>query len=1174
MKTKLRVLFIFLCLTMASNGLADILTTMIGSSHIALVGQYNGHKVYSVREGGKSFATDGYSHIIINGETVDGDSYYVEVQYVAYYVSHLKAGVNVIENTRRTEKEYLIYGNTNDCTHLTNAELLMAIANDNVAYWEKSKDSGSSWERIECTEFYNAASEAEECTVLYRNVSSTGNYSEIVTVTYIDPVPEAVKVNVDNATKTVDESITFTLDIPDHNYTYQWMHDGTDIAGATASTYHIGEIKMKDAGVYTCRVSNECSQTVSVGVTLTVNKCPQAIDFPEFEVVTYGCDPITLPQATNKGLTISYQSSSQGVATVSGNVVTVVGPGEANIIASQAGNDDYLPAAGVTRTLHVNKVPQTIDFGELPTKTYGDIPFSLPANSSVGLPISYRVINTEVATVSGNTVTIVGAGTTEIIASQEGDRTHYAAVPVTRTLTVNKAKQAITFNAPGSQLYGNPPIKLNSVTDKGLPITYTVADKSVAAINDYSITLLKPGTTDITATQEGNRNYLPAESVTRTLTVGKGTQLIVLGEIPSKEFSSPDFELPPTTDKGLPITYSSDNEQVATINGNTLHITGVGLCNITATQAGNDYYNAATPVTLPFSVTKSYQEITFGQLPTAVFGDGAVQLEASTTAGVGVYFESSDEGVARIEGSKAVITGAGTCYITAKAVSTPNWYDATPVQRVLVVRKASQTVNIGDLPDMTYGDEPFHLSASASSGQGLTFTSSNPQVLFIEGTTARILGAGDVEITASQAGSGDYEASYATTPLHINKAVLLAKANDASRPYGEANPQLTISYQGFVNGDTEYDLATMPTARTDAYASSPVGMYDIGITPVDDDNYSINFQRGTLSILKAPLAIIVEDATRAYGEANPTFSFAYEGLKLSETASKALSSMPVAVTDARTASNAGQYLVTASGASAANYDIAYQPGTLTIEKAPLYVWLEDETVAYGDAPEYKLHFDGWKLGDGEGDLDILPHVVTDAELTSYPGIYGISLVGGLDNNYAYNLPNKTRYLHIEKAKLDVTAADARRAYGEPNPEFVLEYAGFKNGETEADLERRPVATCDATEYAWYGEYPITVSGGYDSRYSFSLHNGVLTIEPSTGIGGTRPDGPTVRTEPGTIVVSSQEAIDAVAVVSLSGVAVAYEQGAIGQTRFGVSPGVYIVKWRCGGRAAAIKVAVE
>ena len=334
----------------------------------------------------------------------------------------------------------------NDAICLTDREYVIVITNTNVARWEVSRNGGVAWESKDTDgAMIYFANEAEEGTVLYRNVSAAGEYSDIITVQYIDAVPAEVKASVDNNVKTVDEAVTFTLDVPDRGYAYQWFKDGVAIDGATQNTYTIAAIKTKDAGSYTCRVSNACSESTSVPATLSVNRSPQAIQFPELPTVTYGCAPIDLPATTNKGLSVTYQSSNTAVATVSGHTLTVVGPGEANIIASQAGDDDYLAAATVTRTLRVNKIAQTISFPAPPRKTFGDLPFTLPEKSSEGLTLTYRVINTEVATVEGHTVTIVGAGSTEIIASQEGDAYHYAAAPVTQTLTVDRATQRITF---------------------------------------------------------------------------------------------------------------------------------------------------------------------------------------------------------------------------------------------------------------------------------------------------------------------------------------------------------------------------------------------------------------------------------------------------------------------------------------------------------------------------------------------------------------------------------------------------------------------------------------------------------------------------------------------------------------------------------------------------------
>jgi len=864
---------------------------------------------------------------------------------------------------------------------------------------------------------------------------------------------------------------------------------------------------------------------------------------------------------------LSYQSTNSSVATVSENILTVVAPGETNIIASQAGNDDYLNAS-LTRTLRVNKIAQTISFDKIPEKTYGDLPFDLPETSDKGLKISYTVIDKNVATVEGNTVTIVGTGTTTIVASQGGDDTHYAATPVEQKLTVNKATQTITFEPIERQAYGNPSILLKAETDKNLPITYTLADESIAKVTDYRLIILKPGTTTITAIQEGDKNHQPAAQVTRTLIVDKGTQKIILDHIDPQVYGSADFDLPENSDKDLPITYKSDNEAVATVDGNTVHIEGVGTCNIIATQDGNEYYNAAQSVTIPFTVTKAQQTITFEPLGIHVYGDDDIPLIATSTSGADIYFESSDEKVARIEGDKAIITGVGKCEITARAVSSPNYYDASEPQ-ILVVNKAEQSIDIEDLTDKTYGDAPFELSVSTSSDRQVTFSSSNSNILFINGTTARILGAGDVTITATIAGDENHEENSTKKELHINKAQLTVQADNKTRLYGDENPELTITYTGFVNGDTEYELSSKPTACTDAEINSAVGTYDIKLTDVDDKNYKINRLNGTLIVEKAPLTITADDAEKTYGDDNPSqFTFTCIGLKLDETPEEALSPMPTIITDAKTSSPVGSYPIYASGANASNYEISYKNGTLYVEKAPLDIWLEDETVAYGDEPEYKLYFNGWQLGDKEDCLDVLPSVVTQADVTSYPGNYVISLEGGLDDNYQYNLLKYNRYLNIEKAVLNVTVADATKFYGQPNPIFVLEYEGFKNNETENDLERKPTATCEADEYTWYGEYPIKLSGGYDSRYTFNLHDGVLTILPEgTSITETEVDGINIKCKNGVIVIKSDESVNAIEIYDITGQLIASEKDVNGnELRFNISSkNVYIVKcWTSNG----------
>ena len=1003
-------------------------------------------------------------------------------------------------------KEFTNYVEFNNPSQPSHQSTILAIWGTPVR-WESSRDGGLTWKNIDCTSTMYTESDPERGEVMYRILNADGTYSDILTITYYDVVPEEIVTSPVGATKTVDESTTFTLDVKDDGYTYQWMHNGTAIAGATASSYTIPVVKSSDAGSYYCVVSNPVSTVNSVPVELTVNKCAQVIGFPELEAKVYGDADFSLPAQTDKGLAISYQSSNTSVATVTGNVVSIKGVGETNIIASQAGNDDYLEAAYVTRKLTVNKITQTITFATPATKTYEDMPFTLPVATDKGLTISYKSVNTDVATISGNVVTIVGAGSTEIVASQAGDSYHYAATPVTRTLTVNRKSQTITFGALGTVTYGDAPIELNKYTDKNLTITYTSDNASVATVNSNKVSILKPGVATITATQSGTKNYLPAQSISRTLTVNKAPQTIELYEIAAKNYGDADFALPAKTDKGLSISYVSDNTNVAVVNGNVVSIKGVGEANITATQAGNEYYKAAVLVTLPLTVSKSYQTIVFDALPVVTYGASPITLKAKTDASTTVTYESSDESVATVTGTTLTIVGAGTCYITAKADGDKNYYGATPVQRELKVNKASQTISFAAVENKTYGDAPFALSAASNRNLEVSISSSSASIVSVSGKTATIRGAGTVTLTAKQEGTKNYESATAQIKIVVNKAALMAEAVDAERVYGDANPKLKISYNGFKNGDTAEDLDNMPEAVCAATQKSNVGEYDITIGAVTDKNYTLTYRNGILTVKKAPLTIIAEDATKIYGEKNPTLAVRYEGFKNKQTEAELLNK-PTVSTTAKTMSNVGRYPIVAEGAEARNYELTYREGTLVVNKAALTVKLDDVKREYGTDSKYTYSFSGFKGSDDTDVLDAWPNVVTAADVKSNVGVYEMALSGGYDNNYEYHFTynSSKAYVTVTKAPLLITADDKTMEYLGTMPRFTMSYSGFRNDDTKDDLDQWPAIKCDADASSLVGMYVIELTGGYDDNYEYTLQNGVLTIMDGSSVESAEKDG--------------------------------------------------------------------
>src|SRR6185369_16572333 len=89
--------------------------------------------------------------------------------------------------------------------------------------------------------------------------------------------------------------------------------------------------------------------------------------------------------------------------------------------ANQLGNANFLAATQVTQSFAVFALNQTISFAALPGKTFGAAPFTVSATASSGLAVAFSTLTTSVCTVSGTTVTLVGAGTCTIDANQPGN---------------------------------------------------------------------------------------------------------------------------------------------------------------------------------------------------------------------------------------------------------------------------------------------------------------------------------------------------------------------------------------------------------------------------------------------------------------------------------------------------------------------------------------------------------------------------------------------------------------------------------------------------------------------------------------------------------------------------------------------------------------------------------
>lgn len=249
----------------------------------------------------------------------------------------------------------------------------------------------------------------------------------------------------------------------------------------------------------------------------------------------------------------------------------------------------------------------------------------------------------------------------------------------------------------------------------------------------------------------------------------------------------------------------------------------------------------------------------------------------------------------------------------------------------LTVNKAPLTMTAND-KTITYGSKLPTLDVKY---EGLKNNETTPEwdtEPKITTTATKENDAGTYLINIYNADATNYNITTVSGTLTINKAVLSIKADSKNKLYCESNPQLTCSYVGFVNNETESVLSTKPKLSTTATINSVVGIYPIEVSGANATNYNISYQNAELTIKKRELSVTAHNYTRAYGEENPSFELSYTGFVNNEN-EDVLLSKPKATTVATTTSDVGVYDITIANGVAENYDFNYNKGKLTIEKA-------------------------------------------------------------------------------------------------------------------------------------------------------------------------------------------------------------------------------------------------
>ena len=425
---------------------------------------------------------------------------------------------------------------------------------------------------------------------------------------------------------------------------------------------------------------------------------------------------------------------------------------------------------------------QTITFPAIAAKTFGAVPFAISATASSGLSVAIKVTSGP-ATISGNTVTLTGAGTVTLQANQAGDTNYPAALSVSQSFTVFKASNPITFVQPSVRSYA--PSGTNSTfplvaTAPGGTVTFISGNTNILTISGATASIKGAGSTLVTATQAGNSNYLAASPVTNSLVIAKVT--------------TPKFNFVPIgsnysyngTAYTVTVTNASTTPIVVTYNGSTNPPTAAGTYKVVASVSDTNNYTSYA-VTNTLVIAKVNTPIfSIALNPSGYTYNGAQQPVHLLNAGnVPVTITYN--------GSTAPPVNAGT-YSVVATVSDTNNYTPYSVTANMIIAKVGNTINFPAIGAVKYfNDKTVYVTfrATASSGLPLSYSSSNSNILQITGNQALVKKAGTVTITASQAGDVNH-----VNAAPVSQTIVVAQGYYAAYAYGS----LSASAFGFTVG--------------------------------------------------------------------------------------------------------------------------------------------------------------------------------------------------------------------------------------------------------------------------------------------------------------------------------------------------------------------------------------
>ena len=524
---------------------------------------------------------------------------------------------------------------------------------------------------------------------------------------------------------------------------------------------------------------------------------------------------------------------------------------------------------------------------------------------------------------------------------------------------------------------------VNSETVSGTLSWYTDAACTTATSGNFTATGTKTlywkftrdssATNYVTTSKTGSVVYTVNALPTQNVTFADTNATI------TKTYGDADFTNAATnhTTNGGAISYASSNANVATVNNaGQVTIKGAGTTTITATAAEVPAQYAKTKVSYTLTVNKKTVGLTWDGADTRTY-DGQPSNVTATATGL----ISGDEVNVSVTGGTE--KDAGTYTATATALTgerAGNYILPNEKTQSYTINKATLEVKSVILKEKTYNGntdaEVERVSFTRGSG---SIGSGGNQPLYTATAQYDTADASDnapatVQVALVPGGRLDknYNLTNGTnfrTTGKINKAqtTLTVAAKDAVYT-GVAYAQTNLTKSSNLDTAPTYTYYTDNNgAKGTALETAPVnaGTYWVEGSFEETTNYSaVTSEAVKFQITKAPLTIKAKDHSITYGDAAANNGVEYDGLVNSEVGATVVTGL-IYDYNYEQYGNVGEYVITPKGAAAANYDITYRPGKLTVNQKEVgLTWNDAENLYYnGEAKNVTATATGPVNGD-------------------------------------------------------------------------------------------------------------------------------------------------------------------------------------------------------------------